>query len=180
MSQLISFYYFIIFPCFWCGGGMTRSPPLNPSSFNLEIYIAYVWNTWNSYSWIRIQELKPFSLYHWTHKSQNFVISSKYGPAVILFVDIKTFEPQCSCCWPLPAIIIPHITVTRLMQHFIACECKRHVQQTCEQCVTTVGMQRLQSTQYRGRDPSTSYRKLYYLFHTQSIRIRILRNQVLK
>ena len=136
--------------------------------------IAYVWNTWNSYSWIRIQELKPFSLYHCTHKSQNFVISSKYGPAVILFVDIKTFELQCSCCWPLPAIIIPHITVTRLMQHFIACECKRHVQQTWEQCVTTVGMQ---STQYTGKDPSTAYRKLYYLFHTQGI--RILANQVL-
>ena len=102
------------------------------------------------------------------------MISSKYGPAVILFVDIKTFELQCSCCWPLPAIIIPHITVTRLMQHFIACECKRHVQQTWEQCVTTVGMQ---STQYTGKDPSTAYRKLYYLFHTQGI--RILANQVL-
>ena len=35
----------------------------------------------------------------------------------------------------------------------------------------------MQSTQYTGKDPSTAYRKLYYLFHTQGI--RILANQVL-
>ena len=130
-------------------------------------------NTWNSYSWIRIQEHKPFSLYHWTHKSQNFVISSKYGPAVILFVDIKTFELQCSCCWPLPAIIIPHITVTRLMQHFIACECKRHVQQTWEQCVN--GWNAKYSVHREG--PFYSFVVSYYLFHTQGV--RILANQVI-